>query len=222
MTGDTPLRIRDPEDTLDEIEYLIKDFNIERVKFCDATWAVSEETVNKFCEAKLRRGINIKFDAMLHAGAATEEMIKVMAKANCDIFMVGVESGDQRILNDINKGTTIAKVKKVFEWGKKYGINRRAFFILGTPLEDKESIENTRKLIYSIQPDVVGFTILTPFPGNSYYRNEFKDVDWENCNEYSNDFYYCDTFTNQELKQIQKNLNKEFKHILVSHQKDNV
>ena len=221
MTGEFKIRTRDSEDTLDEIEYLIKDFNVDRIKFSDATWAISEPVVNSFCEAKIRRGIDIKFDAMLHAGTATEEMIKIMAKANCDVFMVGVESGDQRILNDINKGVTISKIKKVFEWGKKYGINRRAFFLLGTPLEDTQSIENTRKLIYEIEPDIVGFTILTPFPGNYYHRKEFKDVDWTNCNEYSNDFYSSPNFTNSELKEIQKKLNKEFEHILVPHQRKN-
>jgi len=219
MTGDSNIRVRDPNDTLDEIEYLIRDYNINRVKFVDPTLTIDEKHVWEFCEEKIRRGIDIKFDAMLHASTATEGMIQIMAAANCDVFMVGVESGDQRILNDINKGTTISKIERVFKWGKKYGINRRAFFILGTPLEDMKSIENTRKLIYGISPDIVGFTILTPFPGNSYYRDEFKDVDWSKCNEYTNDFWYCPSFTNEELKQIQKKLNKEFEHILISHQR---
>jgi len=213
------IRIRNPVDTLDEIEYLIKDYKIDRVKFVDPTWAISEKAVNDFCEEKIKRNCTIKFDAMVHASIATENMLKIMSEANCDVIMVGVESGDQRLLNEMKKGVALSKIEKVFKWGKKYNINRRAFFILGNPLEDNLSIENTRKFIYKLQPDIVGFTVLTPYPGNDYFREEFRDYDWSNADEYNNDFWYTKNFTNEELKNIQKSLNKEFEDIVVSHQK---
>jgi anaerobic magnesium-protoporphyrin IX monomethyl ester cyclase len=216
-----PLRIRNPVDVVNEIEYLHKYFDIDRFKFLDPTWSVTEESVFAFCEEKIRRGNKLKWDAMVHAGIATEKSLEMMSKANCDIIMVGCESGSQKVLNSIRKGLTVEKIKKVFEWGRKYGLNRRAFFILGLPEDTKDSIEQTKKLIRDIDPDIVGFTILCPYPGSDYYEKEkFNNVDWQYADEYSNDFWKTDNFTNTELKKLQEDLSIEFYNKLPYHQRE--
>ena len=225
MTGkydskNNPLRLRLPKDTLDEVESLKKKYNIGRFKFVDPTWSVNDDYVYNFCYEKIRRGNYLPWDAMVHAGIATEFSIRMMSKANCDTIMVGCESGSQKILNDIRKGLTVEKIKKVFEWGRKYGLNRRAFFMLGMPNESSESIMDTIQLIRDIDPDVVGFTILCPLPGTEFYdKVKFKDVDWSKADEYENDFWETKNFTNKELKKIQKILCQMFKTKLPWHQR---
>jgi radical SAM superfamily enzyme YgiQ (UPF0313 family) len=225
MTGkydskNNPLRLRLPKDTLNEVESLKAKYNIGRFKFVDPTWSVNDDYVYNFCYEKIRCGNYLPWDAMVHAGIATEFSIRMMSKANCDTIMVGCESGSQKILNDIRKGLTVEKIKKVFEWGRKYGLNRRAFFMLGMPNESSDSIMDTIQLIKDIDPDVVGFTILCPLPGTEFYDKEkFKDVDWSKADEYENDFWETKNFKNEELKKIQKILCQMFKEKLPWHQR---
>lgn len=215
-----PLRLRLPKDTLDEVDSLRDKYKIQRFKFVDPTWSVDDDYVYNFCYEKIRRGNYLPWDAMVHAGIATEFSIRMMSKATCDTIMVGCESGNQGILNDIHKGLTVEKIKKVFEWGKKYGLKRRAFFMLGMPNESLESIRDTIQLIRDIDPDVVGFTILCPYPGTAFYDKEkFKNVDWSKADEYENDFWETKNFTNQQLKEFQRVLCKMFEEKLPWHQR---
>ena len=119
----------------------------------------------------------------------------------------------------MNKSLTIKKIKDVFKLSKVVRIKRRAFFILGMPNETWDTIEETRQLISEIHPEVVGFTVLCPYPGNQYWREEFEKEDFSKMDEYSNDIWYTDHFSNRDLKNIQKELNTEFNHILVSHKR---
>lgn len=215
------IRIRNCSDTLDEIEDLQKEYNIDRIKFLDPTWAISEKYVIEFCTEKLKRNNTIKWDAMVHASYATEKSIEMMAKANCDVIMVGCESGNQKTLNSIGKGTTLKKIKKVFGWGKQYNINRRAFFVLGFPDDTLNDIDKIRQLIYDIDPDIVGFTILAPYPGTRYFDyDKYRNIDWSTVDEYSNNIWYTDNFTNEELKKIQMQLANEFKDKIPYHMKE--
>ena len=114
---------------------------------------------------------------------------------------MGVESGSDRILKDIGKGLRVKRIKKAFGWAKDAGIERRGFFLFGMPNETREDLLLTETLIDEIKPDVVGFTILCPYPGTAFYDpTTHKNVDWEKADEYSNDFWSTEHFTNIELK----------------------
>lgn len=213
-----PLRIRSPEDTIDEIEYLHKVYSIDRFQFLDPTWSISEDHVISFCEEKMRRKNTLPWNAMVHAGLITENGVKHMAKANCAVMMVGCESGNARILKGIRKGITIDSIRRVFEWGRKYNIQRRAFFMIGFPNETEKSIKATLKLAKEIDPDIFGVTILAPYPGTDFYDPyKFKNVDWSLVDEYSNDFWETENFTNKELKEIQAMLAENFSDKLAWH-----
>lgn len=218
--SDGNVRFRPVDDSLDEIEYLGKRYKIKKVKMVDATWCHNRTYINDFCNRKIERGVTVKWDCMVHAALVERKHLELMKKANCETIMVGVESGSQEILNDIKKGVTVEKIKAVFAWAKEIGLKRRAFFILGTPLETPETVEQTKQLVREIQPDVVGMTILCPYPGTAYYDHDrFKDVDWSRADEYSNDFWCTENFTNVQLKQIQEDFCNEFKHHIADNNK---
>jgi radical SAM superfamily enzyme YgiQ (UPF0313 family) len=213
-----PLRIRDPKDTMDEVEYLQKTYKIDRFQFLDPTWSVSEDVVKRFCEEKIRRKNKLPWNAMVHAGLITKKAISYMAKAKCDVMMVGCESGSSKILKDIRKGIGPQMIKRVFKWGEQYGLQRRAFFMVGLPNEDEDSIKATLKLAKEIKPDIFGMTILAPYPGSDFYDPiKHKDIDWSEVDEYTNDFWETKNFTNQELKDIQAMFADEFSDNLAWH-----
>jgi len=145
----------------------------------------------------------------------------LMKEANCEQVNVGCESGSQSILNDIGKGVTITKVKRVFQIGKRLGINMRAFFMIGMPNESCETITETKEFIRELQPDVLGVSIFTPYPGTEFYNDSYSHIDWYNCDEYNNDFWDTKYITNEGLKKIQKDIMTEFEDKSCWHNKVN-
>ncbi len=213
MTGrysknSNPIRTRSCADLITEIDVTNDAYNLDYFKLVDATFDKDTKTVIDFCEAKINRENSIPWEANIHPAFAQDEVIfPYLGDANCKQINVGCESGSQKILNQIGKGTKIEHIKNVFRWAKDYGIERRAFFLLGMPDESSRDILETIRLIDEIQPDVVGFTILAPYPGTDFYDPQLhKDVDWSKVDEYSNDIWRSNHFTNDELKLIQASL----------------
>jgi anaerobic magnesium-protoporphyrin IX monomethyl ester cyclase len=214
-----PVRQRNVKDLLDEIEKTTRKYNLNYFKFVDATFNTSTEYVISFCEEKMRRNFNLEWECMIHAGIAQKEIFPWLSKANCRQIDVGCESGSDRVLKEIRKGVNVEKIINVFDWAKENKIERRAFFILGSPNEQEEDILLTEKLANRIQPEVFGVTILCPYPGCDYYEyDKMKDIDWESTDEYSNDFWQTKYFQNSELKKWQKYLSDKFKDRLAWHQ----
>jgi radical SAM superfamily enzyme YgiQ (UPF0313 family) len=215
-----PIRSRDPKDVCDELESLIKIEDIDQFKFVDATFDISEEYVEAFCNEKISRGITIEWECLVHAAFATEKMMAKLAEANCVQINVGCESGSPKVLKQIRKGVTIDKVKQVFEWAKKYNIGRRAFFILGMPDETEEDIRMTETLADQLDADVVGFTILCPYPGSDFYDPiRHKYISWDKTDEYGNDFWKSNHLENWELHKWQEYLTKKYENKLCERQK---
>ena len=215
------IRIRNPLDLLDEIDFVNKTYNLSKFKFVDPTWNYPKSSVVDFCMEKIRRCNDLEWEAMVHAAYLDNDMLVLLKTANCNQINIGVESGSQIILNEINKGITPDKIRRIFKFGKHIGLDMRAFTIIGLPPETQETIEETRQLIRDIQPDVFGMTLLCPYPGTKYYQEKYKDVDWSEQGEYTNNIWSTDNFSNTELKEIIREFNTEFYDILVSHQKDN-
>ena len=206
MTGkfnrrSNPIRSREVGDVCAEISATIEKYNLTYFKFVDATFDISPQYVIDFCREKISRGIDTDWECLIHASFCTEEMFHWLKESNCNQINVGCESGSPKILKQIHKGTKVETIEKVFRWARKYQINRRAFFILGMPEEDRDDLRLTEELIDRIDPDVVGFTILCPYPGSQLYNHEkFGDRDWEQTDEYANDFWRNRAFSNDELK----------------------
>jgi radical SAM superfamily enzyme YgiQ (UPF0313 family) len=205
-----PIRQRNPLHLLDEIMAVSEKYKLNHFKFVDATWNTSSEFNNKvidFCEEKLRRDFRMTWEANVHAGYMTKELLSIMKKADCKMINVGCESGSQKILNDIKKGVTVDKIRDVFRWAKELGIERRSFFIIGMPNENMDDIKMTENLIREIEPDIYGVTVLCPYPGSDLYDHaKMKDYDWSTTDEYANSYWETKYFTNSQLKDLQKRL----------------
>lgn len=215
-----PIRSRNIKNLLDEIEFVSGKYDLDFFKFVDATFDTSPEYVISFCREKIERNFALEWECMIHAGIAKKEMFEWLKKANCKQINVGCESGSPRVLKDMNKGTTIDKIIDVFDWAREYGIERRAFFLLGMPSETEEDIRMSDQLVERIRPDVFGVTILCPYPGGGLYDHEtMKNIEWEKTDEYSNDFWCTEHFTNEDLKKWQKYLTDKYKDSLAWHHK---
>ena len=85
-----------------------------------------------------------------------------------------------------------------------------------------EDIRLSEKLCDEIDPDMVGFSLLSPFPCNEYYDyNLMRDWDWSTFDEYNNDWTNTKTLTNGDLKSEQSRLVNKYKQHAIFRQRNN-
>jgi anaerobic magnesium-protoporphyrin IX monomethyl ester cyclase len=227
MTGkysrtNNPIRSRYPLDVIEEIKMVRDEYNIDYFKFVDATFDVTAATVIEFCRFKEATGLDLEWECNIHPGFVQDEKVfEWLKRANCNQINVGCESGSPKILKDVGKGTSLGQIHNVFKWAKQHGIKRRGYFLLGMPDENFYDHDLTVDLIDNIEPDVVGFTILCPYPGTDFYDHEsHKDVDWSKTDEYSNDFWNTLHDDNKHLKNRQEYFLDRYSHLLCERQNE--
>jgi len=224
-TGDrdvfgTQVRKRTVGNVLDEIKQLVHDWHIDFLKFADAEINTNMFWVQAFCAEKFTQGITVPWGANIHAAIMDRTTLEFMKKADCREIWVGVESGSPRILKEMGKGTNIQQIENVFKWAKVAGIRTRAYFMVGFPSETREDFDMTLDLAERLDADIMGMTILCPYPGTQLYSEKYRGVDWSKADEYGNDFYSTKYFSSEELKAMQAEFTEKFKDRLCWRQKE--
>ena len=155
-----------------EIENLIEKHNITQLFIQDDNFAVNNKRAKELCREFIRRGFHEKFSwwAEARVDCVNEELLSLMARANCKIISYGLESGNQRLLDLIEKGITLEQIRKAINLTKKVGIDIRASFILGLPTETREESLRTIKFAREMRIDQVRFALATPFPGTKLWE----------------------------------------------------
>ena len=98
-----------------------------------------------------------------------EEMLKIMKKAGCWLVAFGFESGSQRSLDLMKKGTTVEQNIYVCKLAKKVGLQVFGFYLIGFPWENYDDLKLTKKLIFKLNADFIELHIATPFYKTSLY-----------------------------------------------------
>ena len=109
----------------------------------------------------------------LHARVETvnEKMLAQLAEAGCRHIVYGVESGSERVRRDIMKrNAPNQRFIDVFRWTKEAGILVTANYIIGTPGETSDDIEQTIALHQQLEPDDFGYFIFYPYPGTALFQ----------------------------------------------------
>ena len=156
------------------------------------------------------RGLRTPWGCNMRCDKVDDEMCYWAVKANCVEFWMGLESGSPEIHRHINKGTTVPMIRRAFQTAKRHRILTRTYSLLGTPPESYKTIKETETLIDELEPDIIGFSILAPYPGTAYYKPEYENIDWSKIDEYSNHLTSTDYLTNDELRAEQARLMEKY------------
>ncbi|HCX27733.1 MAG TPA: hypothetical protein DHI91_01165, partial [Candidatus Portnoybacteria bacterium] len=153
------LRLRSPENVIQEIEYLVNNFGVKEIHFEDDNLTLNRDHIVAICQLILKKKIKISWATPngIRADRVDEEILKLMKQAGCYYVVFGIESGNQEILENINKRETLADIKKAVESAHRLGIMTQGFFILGLPGETEETIKNTIKYAKSLPLDRAQF-----------------------------------------------------------------
>lgn len=211
-TPERPVRFRgrNPKLVVQEMKQVRDKFNIEFFKTSDAETNPTRSHFINLCKEMVDQKLKVPWGCNIRVDKVDDEICDWAVRAGCQEFWMGVESASPEILQHINKGITVDMIRKAFKVSKKYGIIRRTYSFIGTPLETHDTIKKTEELIDELDPEVYGVCILCPYPGTVYYKPEFDNLDWSKIDEYSNTFWSTDNMTNEELRDEQYRLIKKY------------
>ena len=158
------------ERIIEEIKFLKKDYGASGIYFREDNFTINRKRLIRFCELMLAENINVPWACETRVNSLDEEIVKLMARAGVCGFYFGVESGSQKILNDLNKNITVDQIIKAFDLCKKYRIKTAASIIVGTPTETKDDLKKTFELIDVIKPTVTWYNVFVGIPNSKLHQ----------------------------------------------------
>lgn len=175
--GGHKLRYRSVENVLDEIEYVLKEFpDVQEIMFEDDTLTVDQKRAQIFGKEIIKKKLKFVWSANSRADISYDTM-KILHKAGARLFCVGIESGEQAILDSMKKNLKIDTIRNFFKAAKKSRIRIHGCFIMGNRGETKSTLETTLRFAKELNPDTAQFFPLMVYPGTEAY-------DWAKENNY--------------------------------------
>lgn len=217
--GKSP-RILSVNRAVEQIEWMIKNFGVKAIMM--SPLFPGGKFGMEFCEKIIARGLHKKFSWLseIRVDYVNPELLKLMKQAGCKRVAYGIESGVQKLLDNIKKGITLAQVERAARLAKEAKIEIIAYFIIGLPGETKELTRETIDFAKKIDPDFVKFNLAVPYPGTEMYDEAVKEgllesLDWERFTSFSSMTAYEPIYTPRgmvpkDLMALQKQALREF------------
>lgn len=161
---------RSPSVVGQEMSYLKHTFSPDHIWFADDIFGFRVDWVREFAAVCAEEGGAVPFTIQTRADLLSERMVQALREAACVEAWLGAESGSQRILDAMNKGTTVAEIVTARSRLKSAGIRVGFFIQLGYLGEELADIVATRDLLSSAQPDDVGVSVSYPLPGTRFHE----------------------------------------------------
>ncbi|MBI3454300.1 MAG: hopanoid biosynthesis associated radical SAM protein HpnJ [Candidatus Rokubacteria bacterium] len=161
-------RVRSPENVEAEMRLArayfpqVKEFFFDDDTFTDDL-PRAEEIARRLGRLGLRWSCNAKANV-------PKRTLEIMRDNGLRLLLVGYESGNQKILNNIKKGIRLDIAREFTKNAKALGITIHGTFILGLPGETPETIRETVRYACEIEPDTIQVSLAAPYPGTELYR----------------------------------------------------
>jgi len=186
------IRFRSPENVVDEIEYLVRDFGVREIHFEDDNLTLKKEHIGRIADLIIQRNLDISWATPngVRADTLTVDLIRLMKKSGCYFLAFGIESANQQILDTVHKDIDLGVVERAVRLSHKEGILTQGFFIFGLPGETEETIQETIHFAKAIPLDRAQFLLFDPLPGSQLWqelegawdatedRRSYQEVKW--------------------------------------------
>jgi len=173
-------RFRSARNVVDEIVMLNQDYGVNFIEFNDDSFALNQKIAKEICQKIIDEGLKIVWVTAIRADCCRDsELLELMRDSGCLWLAVGVESGSDKILKNIGKGTTRELNREAIENIKKAGIKAYALLMCGNIGENDETINETKEFLLATNPDIhseAGATYC--YPGTRYSELMRIDTDF--------------------------------------------
>jgi anaerobic magnesium-protoporphyrin IX monomethyl ester cyclase len=229
---------RSAESVAAELVYLRRTFEVDHIWFADDIFGFRPAWVGRFAQAVRAAGAVLPFMIQTRADLVSEPMAQALSEAGCVEAWIGAESGSQRILDAMSKGTTVEEILTARARLKAHAIRVGFFIQLGYLGEQLTDILATRELLAAARPDDVGVSVAYPLPGTRFYEQvkgqlAAEKTHWRDSGElammfrgtYRSDFYRAvrdllhdqvslPTLERAERLRVKRNLERQWQELL--------
>ena len=168
---------RSPESVVREMVELRQTLAPDHLWFCDDIFGLRPGWIEEFADRVTSAGARIPFRCLARADLLLKgETIKHLKRAGCETVWIGAESGSQKILDAMEKGTTVEQITCASEELKRNGIRVGFFIQYGYPGETREDIDKTLAMIRRTLPDDIGISVSYPLPGTKFHENVAREL----------------------------------------------
>ena len=165
----TKVRTRSPENIVAELKECVEKYNIKNFLFWSDIFNFNREWTLELCQKIIESGLKITWSSNTRADTMDDEMAKMMYKSGCRLVSIGVESGSQKMLDNIGKKITLDDIRNTVKILKKNKIKIYNYFVIGLPWETEETVEETIKFAIELDSNFISFYTATPLPGTKYF-----------------------------------------------------
>ncbi len=159
---------RSANEIFEELKVLKKIGRIKYVWFYDQVFTINRKRVIQFCNKIIEEKLKVNWFCDTRADLVDEELLKLMKKAGCIGIAYGIESGSQKILDNMNKSIKVSQAIKALEWTRKAGIPIQLNLILGYIGENKNTLKETAKFIRLTHPEILQISFLIAMRGTEF------------------------------------------------------
>ena len=211
---------RSPQNVVEELKKLKEQYQFDHIWFCDDIFGLKPGWVTEFANLVVNEKLHFRFKIQSRADLLVQEnYIEALAKAGCDNAWMGAESGSQKILDAMDKGTTVEQIYEATRMLKKHGIKPSFFIQFGYLGETREDIEKTIRLINELLPSEIGISVSYPLPGTKFFekvKNELGEKsNWTDSDELK--LMFKNTYPAAFYKQLHRYVHKNYrKHLAIS------
>ncbi len=166
----------------EHMRYLKERFGIRHINFYDDQFTFRLQRIEQLATMLANRPLGMTFNCAVRAEHVAESLLGQLKAAGCWMISLGIETGDQDLLHSLNRKVNLDILAERIRLIKKAGIRIKGLLMIGIPGETEESVEKTRKFLFSLPIDDFNLTKFTPFPGAPVYTGirDFGtfDEDW--------------------------------------------
>ena len=206
--------VRSPKRVANEMEMLVTKFGADHFWMCDDIFGLKPGWVQEFNNVVGERGLDLNYKIQSRVDLLLQEdTIDALVQSGLKTVWVGAESGSQKILDAMDKGTSIQQIYDATRILKKKGVEVCFFLQFGYLGETKEDIEKTIKMMLELMPDDIGVSVSYPLPGTKFYekvRSQLTEKqNWTDSDDLA--MMYRGTFSPEFYRRLHRYVHKTFR-----------
>ncbi len=205
---------RSPENVVAEMRWLKQTYHPDHLAFVDDIFGLKPGWLSRFADLVKSEDARIPFKCLNRADLLLRPgEVDALAKAGARTIWIGAESGSQKILDAMDKGTRVEQISQARKLLKDAGIQVGFFLQFGYPGETRRDIEHTIRMVRDCAPDDIGISVSYPMPGTKFYaavRNELgQKQNWRDSADLA--MLYHGPFSTTFYRQLHRVVHKEFR-----------
>lgn len=206
--------VRSPENVVAELKWLHETYQPDHIWFVDDIMGLKPGWLEQFADLVEEHDVRTPFKSLNRVDLLLRDGdIDALRRAGCQIVWVGAESGSQKILDAMEKGTKVEQIYEAADRLHEAGIQVGFFLQFGYPGETREDIEKTLQMVRDCRPDDIGMSVSYPLPGTKFHARVKDQLgvkqNWLDSNDLA--MLYEGPYTTEFYRQLHTVLHKEFR-----------